>query len=190
MDLKDGIPEQFRGHFYMDALLNAFNEELNQLKEVFDELNTERWFDTSIGKQLDGIGDIVVMSRNTAWKHAGIPSIEMTDERYKLFLKWKALKNVSNCTFPQFCEACKLMYAPKYIYYWERKEYPATMFVQIGANIKDEQLEMMKNALLFIKPAGVALKVDVFALEFFGFKDTNETALGFSEGKMAKEVIY
>lgn len=189
MEINNSFPEQFKRQKNFNALIEAFYDELRLVLSVLYQLRDETWFDTSVGKQLDGIGDNVVITRNTAWQLAGLPNIEMTDDRYKLFLKWKALKNVTHCTFPEFVEACKLMYDPKYIYYTEKKEHPATMHVQIGANLTDEQLEVMRNALLFIKPAGVALNVDVFSNEFFGFKDTNENALGFGEGKMAISVI-
>ena len=189
IDLRDGIPWQFKGKPNMETLLNAFETEMQEVEKTFTQLNTLRWFDTSEGKQLDGIGDIVVMTRKRAWDLVGLDHIIMDDKRYTVFLKWKALKNITNCTFPQFVQACKMMYNPKYIYYHEDTRYPATMFVQIGANLDEETLELMRNALLFIKPAGVALKVDVFALQFFGFSDTNENALGFSEGKFATELI-
>lgn len=189
ISMEKGIPEQFKNQPNMKALLNAFEQELNDLEEVFTELNTLRWFDTSYGKQMDGIGDIVVMSRKKAWELANTPNMVMDDEHYKLFLKWKALKNVTNCTFQQFCDACKLMFNPKYIYYKEDKRYPATMFVQLGTEIDGETIDIIKNSLIFIKPAGVALRVDMFELQFFGFSDTNENALGFGVGKFAQKII-
>lgn len=189
INLRDGIPEQFKGKPNMEALLNVFETEMKAVEKAFEQLNMLRWFGTSEGKQLDGIGDIVVMSRKKAWELVGLDHIVMDDKRYTVFLQWKALKNVTNCTFPQFVQACKMMYNPNYIYYNEDTRYPATMFVQIGAHLDDEILELMRNALLFIKPAGVALRVDVFELTFFGFSDTNDEALGFGVGKFATELI-
>ena len=59
----DKLPEQFKRKHNIDVLVRAFAAELEELVEVFRELETLRSIKTAFGRQLDGIGEIVNLSR-------------------------------------------------------------------------------------------------------------------------------
>ena len=54
---------QFQEKPVISAIIEAFGDELDELDTVFTALRRDRWIDTGVGAQLDGIGDIVARDR-------------------------------------------------------------------------------------------------------------------------------
>ncbi len=186
----DCIPQQFRNKKNLEVLISAFASELREVQDMLSKLKTLRGLDTAIGQQLDGIGDIVVLSRAQSALYAGVVDFDVIDdERYRLFLKYKALRNTNLCTFPELVAACRLLYNAEIVYYREDKNYPATFFLTIGARFDDEILSLLQSSDLTIRPAGVAANISYFEMEFFGFSDMNRLALGFGKGVFAQSII-
>lgn len=184
------LPEQFKGKFFLSVLIGAFARQLDEIEAMFHELIHLRGFDTAAGTQLDNIGDIVVLSRPQSALYAGVIDFDVIDdERYRLFLKYKAMRNSSRCTFPELVAACKLLYGAVSVYYREDEAYPATFFLNIGARFSPEVLALFQNTQLTIKAAGVSANVGYFNTEFFGFSDTNRLARGFGMGQFAQQII-
>lgn len=178
------LPEQFKRKRHIEALIRAFAEELEQVEAVFKQLETLRSIRTAFGKQLDGIGQIVDLTRVEATSYAGIVDFYVLgDERYRIFLMYKALRNANQCTYPELMEICRLLYNVKLLYYREFKDHPAHFQVMVGAEFDEWMLGMLNNTDLTVKPGGVSVEVKFFELEFFGFRDLNKEALGFGEGK-------
>lgn len=178
------LPQQLQGKERITALIEAFAVELDQLRKVFAEIITSRGIDTATGAQLDGIGDIVCLTRAEAVAKYGI---EMTDEIYRLFLKYQMLRNTNQCTLTDLYTACKLLYGAQVISYKDG-EAPATFRLAIGAELSPQTIDLLNAAGAAIKPAGVAATLSYYAMDFFGFKDTNEYALGFGVGKFAQSI--
>lgn len=67
-------------------LVRAFAEELEELGGALWELETLRAIRTASGKQLDGAGEIVVLTRAESAGYAGLVDFDVIDdERYRLF---------------------------------------------------------------------------------------------------------
>lgn len=180
----DKLPEQFKHKNRIEVLITAFAAELEQLVTVFADLETKRSLTTGYGKQLDGIGEIVSLSRAESTAYAGKIDFDVIDDdRYRLFLMYKALRNANFCTFPELIVICRLLYRAKLLYYKEFDEHPAHFQLKVGARFDEWMLKMLNNANLTIKPGGVSVELKFFDLEFFGFGDLNKEVLGFGEGK-------
>lgn len=180
----DKLPEQFKQKYNIEVLVHAFAAELEELVGVFGELKTLRAIRTAYGRQLDGIGEIVNLSRVESTAYAGIVDFYvLDDDRYRLFLMYKALRNANMCTFPELMEICRLLYNVKLLYYREFDDHPAHFQVMVGADFQEWMMGMLNNVNLTVKPGGVSVEMKFFELEFFGFKDLNKEARGFGEAK-------
>lgn len=178
------LPEQFKRKNNIEVLVRAFAEELEAVGKTLHELETMRSIKAAVGKQLDGAGEIVVLTRAESSRYAGIIDFDVIDdERYRLFLMYKALRNANTCTFPELVEVCRLLYNMKLLYYREFNDHPAHFQLMVGADFEDWMLKMLYNTSLTVKPGGVSVELKFFELEFFGFRDLNKDALGFGEGK-------
>ena len=91
--LKNDLVEQFRGKANIEALMEVIGAQLQQVYDFYDQLRQDRGVHTAVGKQLDGVGDIVVMTRMEAGKLAGdpIPFEVIDDETYRRYLIYKIL---------------------------------------------------------------------------------------------------
>ncbi len=178
------LPEQFKRKNNIEVMIKAFAGELEGVEEAFKDLEDLRSLRTAFGKQLDGIGEIVVLTRAESTSYAGIVDFNVIDdERYRLFLMYKALRNANTCTFPELMEICRLLYNAKLLYYREFDSHPAHFQVMVGAVFDEWMLKMLNNTKLTVKPGGVSVDIKFFELEFFGFGDLNKEALGFGVGK-------
>lgn len=159
VSLEQDLAEQFREKPHIRALLEAVGRQLNDLRVFFEDLRDKRSLQTAVGKQLDGIGDIVVLSRQEAGEMACMkePVEVLDDETYRLYLYYKVWKNTSRCTYSDVMTALR-MFWPYPIYYREDPEEPATLLLETG-----EMTGTVDTTPLFMSPlvraAGVGLKV-------------------------------
>lgn len=178
------LPQQFKEKKNIEALIRAFAAELDELHEAFSQILSETDIDTAVGPHLDQIGDIVCLSRSEA---TALYGIDMTDDIYRLFLKYKILSNTNRCTLSELYAACELLYGAQVISYHEG-DVPASFNLSIGAEMSTQTLDILNAAGAAIKPAGVSAVMSYYSMDFFGFKDTNEYALGFGVGKFAQSL--
>lgn len=150
--------EQFRGKPNIQALHNAFARQLQELYGFFCQLNN-RSLPEATGMQLDGIGEIVALTRREAGDLAtpdGQGS-ETDDETYRRFLVYKILKNTCDCTYHDIIKAFR-MFWDRPLYYTEDPAQPATMIFDTGY-----MDGMVDTTPLFriplIRAAGVTLKL-------------------------------
>ena len=157
--LKNDLVEQFRGKANIEALMEVIGAQLQQVYDFYDQLRQDRGVHTAVGKQLDGVGDIVVMTRMEAGKLAGdpIPFEVIDDETYRRYLIYKILKNTCDCTYPDIIKAFR-MFWDRPLYYKEDPAEPATMIFDTG-----EMDGAVDTTPLFTTPllraAGVTLKL-------------------------------
>ncbi len=178
------LPEQFKGKNNIEIFVKVFARELEELEQVFWELNTLRSLGSGKGKQLDRAGEIVCLTRAESVSYVGTVDFDvLDDERFRLFLMYKALRNANFCTFPELMKVCRLLYGAKLLYYKEFDEHPAHFQIMVGAKFDEWMLKMLNNSGLTIKPGGVSVEMKFFELEFWGFRDLNKEVLGFGEGK-------
>lgn len=157
--LKQDLVEQFRGKANIEALMEVVGIELQEVFDFYEQLRTQRSVDTAVGKQLDGVGDIAVMTRKEAGQLAGnpIPFEVIDDDTYRQYLIYKILKNTCDCTYPDIIKAFR-MFWDRPLYYTEDPEKPATMIFDTGELPGDvDTTPLFKTPL--IRAAGVTLKL-------------------------------
>ena len=150
---------QFHDKPNIEIFQKALARQLDALHAFFIELLTLRWLNTAVGVQLDGIGDIVVLSRAEALvlsQLAGL-NVPMDDDTYRRYLAWKIALNTSDCTHTDVYNALRMFWDTP-LFYSEDINHPATIIF----NTPD--LTPRDNVgLLFVAPkvkaAGVALVI-------------------------------
>lgn len=157
--LRGDLVEQFKEKPVIDALVSAIGEQLNDVRRFYEDLRDRRGLQTSMGQQLDGVGDIVVLSRLEAGALACINEsvYVLDDESYRRYLIFKVWKNTNNCTYHDVIKALR-MFWPKPLYYREDPEEPATMVFETDMLSPEDDVPKLLNAPL-IKAAGVGIKV-------------------------------
>ena len=157
--LKEDLVEQFRGKTNIEALMEVVGIQLQEVFDFYEQLRTERSVEKAVGKQLDGVGDIAVMTRKEAGQLAGnpIPFEVIDDDTYRQYLIYKILKNTCDCTYPDIIKAFKMFWDYP-LYYTEDPEQPATMIFDTGELPGDvDTTPLFKTPL--IRAAGVTLKL-------------------------------
>jgi len=125
------LPQQFQDKEKISILIRAFAKQMQLLEAVFEELNTETTLENAVGKNLDGIGEIVQLSRKEAGVLAHDPDLPvMEDERYRQFLRYKILQNTNNCTYYDLVESIVNLWNISPVYYREDPERPATIIIE------------------------------------------------------------
>lgn len=157
--LKDDLLEQFKDKKNIDVLMEVLGKQLQDVYDFYEQLRRERDVKTAVGKQLDGAGDIAVLSRMEAGQLAGdpIPYDVLDDETYRQYLIYKILKNTCDCTYPDIIKAFR-MFWDRPLYYSEDPEQPATMIFDTGemqGNVDTRPL--FRTPLL--RAAGITLKL-------------------------------
>lgn len=159
IDLKKDIIEQFRDKPKIAALFEVLEEEIQEIFDFYLELKKDRGVHTATGKQLDYVGNIVVLDRTEASKMSNTPldTDILDDETYRRYLVYKIMKNTCNCTYPDIIKAFRLFW-DRPLYYREDPEEPATMIFDTG-----EMEGFVDTSPLFdvplIRAAGVNLKL-------------------------------
>lgn len=157
--LKADLAEQFKSKPVISALLDAVGKQLNDIWEFYTDLKEKRSVGTAIGRQLDGIGDIVVLSRKEAGELAcTMESVfVLTDEEYRQFLIYKIWKNCCTCTYYDIIKSFQ-MFWNRPLYYTEDPEQPATMIFDTGEMQGNVDTRPLFRTPL-IRAAGVTLKL-------------------------------
>ena len=177
------MPEQFRNKPRIEALAKALARQMEEIETMFMQLKELRNMETAIGQQLDYCGDIVGLTRvQSALYCKDVTFDVIDDERYRLFVKYKALRNSTHCTYDELMAGCRLLFKADPIYYSESQENPASFNLSLGAQMTEELLDLLSSSAMAIRASGVEPKISYFSKEFFGFADTNRFALGFGQG--------
>lgn len=183
--IEKDLPQQFVDKPKISVLVHALDDEINELYLAIKSLTSDRMISSAVGKQLDMIGSIVNLSRTDAMFLSGV---EATDEIYRTLLRYKIIENTNRCTISELYDACRLLYGAQVISYHESRGSPATFQLSVGAEISTQTIAMLNSKGLKVKPAGVKCNMSYYSMDFFGFKDLNEYALGFGAGKFAQDI--
>lgn len=151
--------EQFRGKPNIQVLHDVLAKQLQDVFDFFMELSLHRNLRDAVGAQLDGAGDIIVLSRKEASEYARTAGLgdASDDEVYRKYLFYKVMKNTNNCTYPELIKAFR-MFWDKPLYYSEDPEYPATIFLKTGTLSPEDHAEDLLSAPI-IKAAGVGIHI-------------------------------
>lgn len=170
--LKNDLVEQFKGKPHIEALMEVIGEQLQEVAVFYEQLRTERNVYTSVGKQLDGVGDIAVMTRKEAGQLAGnpIPFDVLDDETYRLYLMYKIMKNNCDCTYPFILKAFRMFWELP-LYYSEDPEQPATMIFDTGIMPGTVDTDPLFRVPL-LRAAGVTLRMYIRTETTIPFKES------------------
>lgn len=151
------FPQQFQDRQTIAILVRALARQLDELYQVFDGLMWMRSVDTAQGAQLDGAGDIVVLSRSDAMRliKGAITYDIIDDEHYRHYIRYKILKNTSTCTYYDIIAAIQMLWGAEDIEYYENPMEPATMTITFPE--PDGAVEL--DDIPPIKAAGVGVHI-------------------------------
>lgn len=154
----DDLPCQFKDKEKIAGLIYALSRQLNAVRDVCDQLNTMRSLRTAAGKQLDGIGNIAVLTRDEAAVLAlkSASFTQMTDDIYRLYLIQKIAANMTNCTYADLYNAMVILWGKTPIWYSESIDEPATITMTVPALSSFDETSTFLG-LWEIRPAGVQL---------------------------------
>lgn len=155
------LPQQFLGKERIEALVEAFSKQMQELDAVFQDLETLTDLDTATGQNLDYVGTIIPLSRKEAGLLAGI-NVEdpvISDERYRQFLRYKNLVNTNECTYYDLMDGLALLWDVSPIYYIEDPDMPATIILTMPF-LKPGGEVVRVGEVPMVKPAGVRIEFE------------------------------
>lgn len=151
------LPQQFQNKKNIEILIGAFSEQIDELKQVFEDLKFATTLEKAAGQNLRYIGDIMSMSLKDAQSILRAASeAEITDETYRKVLQYKAIQNSCDCTYYDIMDTISLLWDTSNVKYTEKPENPATIYIEMPeASI--EGMDPAIGRVLAIKPGGVAM---------------------------------
>lgn len=166
------MPQQFQGKKNIEILIKAFSKQMQELEKVYQDINTMTDVDTAIGRNLDYVGTIIPLTRKEAGELAGAGATfpVISDERYRQFLKFKELKNTSDCTYYDIMQSIEILWKTEGIKYHEDPSRPATILIDLPASDIDSDTDPVSGKSLAIKPSGVAL---IYTIHYSAIFDNN-----------------
>lgn len=167
---KDRLLYQFKTSVYFQALLDGFNVQIQELENMFLNLLSNRWIETSVGNQLDRWGTVL-----------DEPRFGLADSDYRVQLIAKVAQNNSEATPEDLVSMFQILTRARYIVYTEY--YPAEVsMTAVDANPIGDTTRI-RLVLNKAKPAGVEITAAaVTNASVFSFDgDTDPQALGFGD---------
>lgn len=153
------LPQQFQGKKYIEVLIKAFSRQIEELHEVFRQLDTQTDLESAVGKNLDMVGDIITLTRKEAGVLAGIDVEDpvISDERYRQFLKYQMLVNTNECTYYDLMDGLALLWNVSPIYYKEDPALPAVIVLTMPFLTPGGKVVTLGEVPM-VKPAGVRIE--------------------------------
>ena len=170
--LEADLIEQFRGQPNIKVFQKAVARQLTELYAFFYQLYVLQWLDNANGVQLDGIGNIVDLSRTDAliWSNLAGINVPMEDDLYRKYLWFKIFLNTSEGTYRDIVRTFKMFWSDTPILYSERIDVPATMFWTLeGINPFAADNRVLDIASR-VKAGGVALR---FAFKGYEYEQSD-----------------
>lgn len=150
------LPQQFQDKKKIGILIRAFAVQMEEVSEVFRQINENTDIVSASGVNLDHIGDIVSLSRKDASYLLRDATKKITDDIYRAALRYKMLSNNTECTYYEIMDAMSLLWDTDTISYKELSERPATICM-ILPSVDVDAIDPSVGRILSIKPSGVAM---------------------------------
>lgn len=204
-------PAQFNDGSRIEAVVRALAKPLNSGQAATLQLLEERWLDTAVGAQLDGIGDIVGLPRviddvayieffgflgqpgiagfgegrfRRAYEETIGGSTTLLDPEYRRLLYWKIAINNGHGTTPEIIAALKPILDVTRVIVQDIGNAKIAVWVNRLPGVSDP---LMINAQRWVpKAAGVGLRLTASTDMPFGFVE--QGFYGFGVGVMAREI--
>ena len=170
--LQDDLLEQFKGRANIEALNEVIGRQFNEVRRFYEQIQNETDVNTAVGKQLDGVGDIVVLTRPEAGKMITGEGVTNNpdDETYRRYLIYKILKNTCDCTYADIMKAIGMFWKGPPLRYSEDPDKPATICFDFDAS---KDLADQAIGIPFVKAGGVGLHMTMHEQSdfttYFGF---------------------
>lgn len=123
--------------------LAAFVMSAQEIEDVNWQLYTERWLETAVGVQLDGIGEILGLPRNAG----------ETDESYRQRLRFQAFINRSTGTPEEIIYVISVLTQATYVIYTEL--HPAAFQLYTNGAVFPNPPSALVEVIKQISPAGI-----------------------------------
>lgn len=174
---------QFRNSVNLKALIQAFVEEFNELELSGLQLLNERYIDTAVGVQLDGIGEIVGLPRpKTTIELAGLfgfleddtalgwgdlddpdvggnfwnglqSTVYINDSLYRLLIRAKIIQNKTAMTVDDTLRLISFMFNNAIVRYWQNPYLEPTYEIYKNLSSFEEGLLSSLPVLIGIEKA-------------------------------------
>lgn len=155
------LPQQFQDKHNISVLIGAFAKQMQEVYQMFDDINAMTDLNTATGRNLDYIGTIIPLTRKEAGELAGeefdYPVI--SDDRYRQFLRYKNLVNTNECTYHDLMDGLALLWDVTPIYYIEDPAMPATIILTMPF-LKPGGETVRLGEVPMVKPAGVRIEFE------------------------------
>lgn len=202
---------QFRDGSRLEALVRALFKPLNGAQDAARQLFEDRWLDTAVGQQLDGIGDIVGLPRTISdvvyiaffgfitqpgvlgfgegrfrrsYERVTGGSTTLLDPEYRRLLYWKIAINNGHGTTPEIIASLKPILDVTQVLVHDRGNAKIAVHVNRLPGPSDP---LMINARRWVpKAAGVGLVLTASTEVPFGFLE--QGFYGFDVGVMARGI--
>ena len=156
-DWLSDLPQQFQGKKNIEILIQAISRQINELEEVYGELEEKTTLDHAEEANLDMIGTIACLNRSEAYQIINATrDQEIVDDLYRSILRYQILKNTGDCTYSDMQESLHLLWDTDLLRYVEDPDYPAMIFLKMPMLDIDE-IDPMIGKVLIVKPAGVGV---------------------------------
>lgn len=180
----EDMPEQFCGKEAIEIVITAFANQLQEINDVFEDMEYMTDLNSATGVNLDNVGNILSLSRKDAKKVLrDVSDIEIDDEIYRRVLYFQSMKNNTDCSYKDIMESMRMLWDAEDIEYVEDPEYPATIFIEL----KDADIEAVDptiGRILAIKPAGVDMIYTICYVLQSNFEETMELTIENGEGEV------
>lgn len=134
-DALDRLLQQYRGRPNIQGLITAFAQHVQKLENALYPLDAGRQIFNAVGKQLDGLGEIVGIKRN------GI-----SDAEYLLFIYGTIAENFSDTTIPTIINVINYVFQAQIVLVQE--VYPAGLSIQVAGTQLDPALYPIAVAIV------------------------------------------
>jgi hypothetical protein len=190
------------------AIIEALGAEMDELNQAIIDCKNNRWVDKAEGKQLDGLGEIVVQPRQIdkaiAMKLFGflgqpnvlgfgqarfrgqdednLQSYILEDAEYRMAIAVKAVMNATQCTAEDTLQSLRYVFNAPIVM---EEIGNANINIAIGRQLTDNE-KILANAIdLIVRAGGVGINIkSYFPTVYFGFLG-QPNSHGFGVGSFA-----
>lgn len=138
--------EQYKKKPDLEGMVGAFTAPFQALEDTFQDLETDRSLETSVGVQLDRLGTIVGIARAT----------NETDDEYRISIKTKIVENISQGEPERLITVYRLLVGASLVYLSEL--YPGGIGLMSDVDLADQDfINLLFKRIDRIAAAGVRI---------------------------------
>lgn len=174
--MKSNLLSQFKNAKDINAILKSFGKQLDEIETAIEQLEVLRWLENAEGKQLDGLGEIVDITR-TPLGYTGNP---LNDGDFKLIIGAKAIQNTWQGNVPGIIEIWNSIFSNIKLTLIDNQDMTMTAYLVNGnSELSDIQKDLIKSDFIIPRPAGVKINLKTTQGKVFGLGIENNLIGGF-----------